>query len=95
MDHGRIIAQGSPQNLLSEHFADVVLELPEEDFTADRTHFPMPLIEAQGLVEIATHDVEGAINALLTHGVPLARLKIRPRTLEDLFLELTGRELRA
>ncbi|MGH8453107.1 MAG: ABC transporter ATP-binding protein [Nevskiales bacterium] len=95
MDHGHIIAQGSPQNLLSEHFADVVLELPEEDFTADRARFPMPLIEAQGLVEIATHDVDAAIAALLAHGVPLARLKIRPRTLEDLFLQLTGKELRA
>jgi ABC-2 type transport system ATP-binding protein len=36
MDHGRIIAQGPPSRLLSEHFADVVLELPAADFTADR-----------------------------------------------------------
>jgi hypothetical protein len=27
--------------------------------------------------------------------VPLKRLRIRPRNLEDLFLELTGKELRA
>jgi ABC-2 type transport system ATP-binding protein len=95
MDHGHIIAQGSPQKLLSEHFADVVLELPEADFTADRAHFPLPLIEVRGLVEIATHDVDAAIAALQAQGIPLARLKIRPRTLEDLFLQLTGKELRA
>lgn len=95
MDHGRIIAQGSPQKLLTEHFADVVLELPESDFTADRARFPLPLIEARGLVEIATHDVNAAIAALLEHGVSLNHLKIRPRTLEDLFLQLTGKALRA
>jgi hypothetical protein len=32
---------------------------------------------------------------LRAQGVSLARLKIRPRTLEDLFLELTGEALRA
>ena len=35
-----------------------------------------------------------AARALLAAGIPLARLRIRPRTLEDLFLELTGRGLR-
>jgi ABC-2 type transport system ATP-binding protein len=95
MDHGHIIAQGSPQKLLSEHFADVVLELPVSDFTADPSRFPLPLIQARGFIEIATHDVEAAIVALREHGVSLARLKIRPRTLEDLFLQLTGEGLRA
>ncbi len=94
MDHGHIIAQGSPQRLLSDHFADVVLELPESDFIADASSFPYPLIRARGLVEIATHEVEAAIVALREHDVPLARLKIRPRTLEDLFLQLTGEGLR-
>jgi hypothetical protein len=34
------------------------------------------------------------LQALLDRKVPLRHLKIRPRNLEDLFLELTGRELR-
>jgi ABC-2 type transport system ATP-binding protein len=46
-------------------------------------------------VEILTRDANAAIKELLAHDVSLARLQIRPRTLEDLFLELTGRELRA
>jgi len=41
-----------------------------------------------------TRDVNAAIQALLAQNISLARLQIRPRTLEDLFLELTGRELR-
>ena len=94
MDRGRIIAQGAPSRLLKEHFDDVVLELPREDFPGEPADFPMPLLLAGDRVEISTADVEQALRTLLDRGVPLKHLKIRPRNLEDLFLELTGRELR-
>jgi ABC-2 type transport system ATP-binding protein len=94
MDHGRIIAEGPPARLLKEHFDDVVLELPRQDFAGDTGDFPLPLLVASDRVEISTPDVEGALRALLDRGVPLRHLRIRPRNLEDLFLELTGRELR-
>jgi ABC-2 type transport system ATP-binding protein len=94
MDSGRIIAEGSPSRLLEEHFDDVVLELPREDFRGQPDDFPLPVLIASDRVEISTADVEGALQALLGFGVPLKRLRIRPRNLEDLFLELTGRELR-
>jgi ABC-2 type transport system ATP-binding protein len=94
MDHGRIIAEGPPARLLKEHFDDVVLELPREDFPGDPADFPLPLLVASDRVEISTPDVEGALRALLERGIPLRHLRIRPRNLEDLFLELTGRELR-
>ena len=64
-------------------------------FPGEPAAFPLPLLTARDRVEISTGDVEGALQALLAHGVPLKRLRIRPRNLEDLFLELTGRELRA
>jgi ABC-2 type transport system ATP-binding protein len=94
MDRGRIIAQGAPSRLLKEHFDDVVLELPREDFPGEPAEFPLPLLLAGDRVEISTADVEQALRTLLDRGVPLKHLKIRPRNLEDLFLELTGRELR-
>ena len=94
MDRGRIIAEGSPSRLLEEHFDDIVLELPREDFRGQPADFPLPVLVASDRVEISTADVEGALQALLGLGVPLKRLRIRPRNLEDLFLELTGRELR-
>jgi len=94
MDRGRIIAEGPPSRLLEEHFDDVVLELPREDFRGEPADFPLPVLVATDRVEISTGDVEGALRALLGRGVPLKRLRIRPRDLEDLFLELTGRELR-
>ncbi|MCB1781477.1 MAG: ABC transporter ATP-binding protein, partial [Candidatus Competibacteraceae bacterium] len=91
MDHGRIIAQGTPRALLAAHFDDVVLQLPLADFPS-----PIPLsshtvIQGQDTVEILTRDVNTAIEELLARNISLARLQIRPRTLEDLFLELTGR----
>ena len=95
MDHGRIIAEGSPQQLLEEHFADVVLELPASDFAIDRSQLPFQILDARGNVEISTANVEATLARLMDLKVPLKNLRIRPRNLEDLFLELTGRELRA
>jgi ABC-2 type transport system ATP-binding protein len=94
MDQGRIIAEGQPSRLLKDHFEDVVLELPREDFRGETADFPLPVLVANERVEISTSDVERALRALLDRGVPLKHLQIRPRNLEDLFLELTGRELR-
>ena len=94
MDHGRIIAQGTPQDLLEAHFNDVVLQLPTADFPDPAPTLSNTVIRDQHSVEILTRDVTAALRELLAHDIPLARLKIRPRTLEDLFLELTGRELR-
>jgi ABC-2 type transport system ATP-binding protein len=94
MDRGRIIAEGPPSRLLREHFDDVVLELPREDVPGALEGFPLPVIVASDRIEVSTGDVELALRALLERGVPLRHLKIRPRNLEDLFLELTGRELR-
>ncbi len=94
MDQGRIIAEGQPSRLLKDHFEDVVLELPREDFRGETADFPLSVLVADERVEISTSDVERALRALLDRGVPLRHLQIRPRNLEDLFLELTGRELR-
>ena len=94
MDHGRLIAQGSPETLLTQHYQDVVLELPGEDYQLAPGQIPLTVLDAGGTVEILAEDVDEAIQLLLREGVSLRRLQIRPRTLEDLFLELTGRELR-
>lgn len=95
MDRGRIIAQGSPENLLTSHYDDVILQLPTTDFPGALQDIPHKVLDTQELVEIATADVNGTIQRLTDHDVPLNHLRIRARNLEDLFLELTGKELRA
>jgi len=94
MDGGRIVAQGPPRRLLSEHFADVLLELPRQDFPESARSLPLKLMEAADRVEITTDDLEATLRTLLAAQVPLTHLRIRPPNLEDLFLELTGKELR-
>src|ERR1700722_21030656 len=94
MDRGRLIAMGPPRRLLHEHFAEVMLELPRQDFTPAARALNLKVIEAAERIEISTHDLEGTLRALMAAQVPLAHLRIRPPNLEDLFLELTGSELR-
>ncbi|WP_273453527.1 ABC transporter ATP-binding protein [Nevskia ramosa] len=93
VDAGQIIARGVPSQLLAEHFNDSVLEVPaaEAPKLAGSTLAGTPKGDT---LEIQTPDVNAAVAALLAAGVSLAQLRIRPRTLEDLFIELTGRGLR-
>jgi ABC-2 type transport system ATP-binding protein len=93
MDHGKIIAQGSPKQLLEAHFNDVILQLPETDLSEEI----IACYSAQkrkGLVEITTNDVNHTIENLMAQQISLARMQVRSRNLDDLFLELTGKELR-
>ncbi|WP_428382640.1 ABC transporter ATP-binding protein [Nevskia ramosa] len=93
VDAGQIIARGVPSQLLAEHFNDSVLEVPAAE--ASKLAGSMLAGTPKGdTLEIQTPDVNAAVAALLAAGVSLAQLRIRPRTLEDLFIELTGRGLR-
>jgi ABC-2 type transport system ATP-binding protein len=95
MDGGRIIAQGPPRRLLREHFAEVLLELPRQEFPENARQLPLRVLEAGDRVEITTDDLDGTLRMLMDARVPLTDLRIRPPNLEDLFLELTGKALRA
>jgi ABC-2 type transport system ATP-binding protein len=95
MDHGRIIAQGTPRQLLETHFDDVILQLPQRDWSMAGDDLGLSAVHRHGTIEIATADVNETITQLIDRGIALTHLRIRERTLEDLFLELTGTELRA
>ncbi|MBI4060154.1 MAG: ABC transporter ATP-binding protein, partial [Elusimicrobia bacterium] len=94
VDRGRIIAQGAPDVLLKKHFDGVVIELPKGDFKAPADGVPGQAVERGETMELLTGEVEAALDALKRGGARLAHLRVRSRTLEDLFLALTGRELR-
>jgi len=95
VDHGRIIASGSPQRLLAEHFGETVIEVPSADLAVDTAALPGTCVATGDRVEIVTRDVRAALGALMDSATPMEHIRIRERTLEDLFLELTGKELRA
>jgi ABC-2 type transport system ATP-binding protein len=94
MDGGHLIERGGPRELLQKHFEEVLLELPRQDFPDAARQLPLKIIDSNDRVEIATQDVESTLRILLDAKVPLKHLRIRPPNLEDLFLELTGKELR-
>jgi len=93
MDHGKIIAHDSPENLLAAHFNDVIVQLPRADIP-DTIAFPFEMTEHNDKIEITTNDVNLTIKKLIELNISLASLNIRSRNLDDLFLELTGKELR-
>ncbi len=95
VDGGRIIAQGPPRRLLQEHFEDVMLELPKQDFPDSARGLPLRIIDIAERIEITTDNLDATLRTLIDAHVPLNNLRIRPANLEDLFLELTGKELRA
>lgn len=94
MDHGKIIAQGTPDALLSSHFNDAVIELPSSDLPEGFSTPSSHVLRSNGTAELVTNDVNATIRQLIEQDVPLGNMKIRQRTLEDLFIELTGKELR-
>ncbi len=94
MDHGRLIAQGSPRDLLRRQFEGSVVSLPQEDLALPED-YPWPTYQRDGRIEIQTNDVNATLAQLLRDQVSLEHLTVKSRTLEDLFLELTGHELRA
>jgi len=94
MDHGKIIARGSPKSLLADYFEDVVLQLPLADFPKGIEGLPFKTTLQHEHVEIISDDVDTTVAQLKQHKVSLKYLQIRQRTLEDLFLALTGKALR-
>ena len=102
MDKGKIIANGTPGNLLKAHFNDVLLQLPDEGFITDMVddisndinNISLKISRRSGQIIIHTDNVHETIRLLGEKNIDLSRLQIRSRNLEDLFLELTGKDLR-
>ncbi len=94
MDHGKIIAQGTPEQLLKEHYGNSILQFPQEDIGVRLDGLDLKFSLRQNIVEIPTRDIEDTIELLQERGVPLTRMRMRSWSLEDLFLALTGRDLR-
>ncbi len=95
MDHGRIIAQGTPRELIADHIEPQVVEVHGSGVEQwmERAKALAPRVERAGeTVFCYAADVEPVIAGLRGQH-ELAYLH-RPANLEDLFLKLTGRDLR-
>ncbi|MEO7273361.1 MAG: ABC transporter ATP-binding protein [Vicinamibacterales bacterium] len=106
MDHGVVIARGTPRELIASIGVEQVIE-----FSTGPAAQPLDLaglqrlpgvreVERQrdGSTRVQASELHHAVPALLaelaTQGQPLTELRTRSATLEDVFVALTGRHLR-
>lgn len=95
MDGGKIVTQGSPDDLLRQQYKGLIIELPIGDLTDELQDIEHTVYENLGIVEVVTSDVNASLQLLSPHVTNLNHIKIRQPNLEDLFLDLTGHTLRA
>ncbi|GMG86818.1 ABC transporter ATP-binding protein [Biformimicrobium ophioploci] len=99
MNQGKIIARGSPQALLDEHFEHVLVCLPQTHFTdnceALRRELADTLSFSGGQAMITSSSVDRTLQQLIESNISLDGLQVRNPTLDDLFLKLTGLSLEA
>jgi len=95
MDHGRIVTEGSPAELIAAHIESQVVEVHGEgvEAWADAARKRASRLEISGeTVFCYAHNAQSLLDDLATR--PALRYLHRPANLEDVFLKLTGRELR-
>jgi len=96
LDHGKKIAEGKPRDLIAQHLEPDVVEV----FGAGaQALVEGPLRALAARVEVSgetvffyTQNAQALLQALQAH--PQLRTLHRPANLEDLFLKLTGRQIR-
>ncbi|MDY0162918.1 ABC transporter ATP-binding protein [Desulfobotulus sp.] len=95
VDAGRIIAMGSPRDLLATHGDGAVISLGADALKGRMPEaFPWSLRQSEAGLSIHTRDAGETLKALVALGADLDHLSVRSFNLEDLFIALTGRELR-
>jgi len=95
MDRGRIITQGTPRDLIAQHIEPQVVEVHGpgyEAWMARARHLAARVERAGDTVFCYAEDVEPVLKDLAGNN-DLVYLH-RPANLEDVFLKLTGRDLR-
>ena len=93
IDRGQVILQGTPQNMLKDNFDGVIISLPLTTSAALEQH-PIPFKTSNNQVEIFSTDIDTSIKQLLDKKISLDGLQVRSPNLEDLFIKLTGHQLR-
>jgi lipooligosaccharide transport system ATP-binding protein len=98
MDKGRIVAEGSPRELIARYVTREVLEVRMTDrvrtANAERlSRLASHLEHLPERLQFYADDGEQVLEQIHQMGLPIERALVRRATLEDVFLRLTGRTL--
>jgi lipooligosaccharide transport system ATP-binding protein len=99
MDKGRIVARGTPRDLIAQHSTREVVEVRHDDDHDLRSSIDVVITDASrvellpGRALVYADDGDATSARLAELGVPVNRLYVRRSTLEDVFLHLAGRTL--
>jgi lipooligosaccharide transport system ATP-binding protein len=96
IDHGKIIEEGSPSDLIKKHVGSEVLEADYDETLLPtlKVAFPKAQIEHLGdRVQVFSDQPHGAFEDFIQDH-KLQNVMIRSANLEDVFLKITGRGLR-
>ena len=98
MDRGRIVAEGSPRDLISHHSTREVLELrfavgvtPPDESAFDGVAKRVETLRNR--IVLYTDDADITSSVVSERGITPESMLVRRSTLEDVFLSLTGRSL--
>jgi ABC-2 type transport system ATP-binding protein len=105
MDHGKIIALGTPRELIASIGAVHMVEFAADGLSASFDLEALRRLDGvsaarahDGGFELQVTELHRAVPALLDelsrHSIPLTELRTHSATLEDVFVSLTGRHLR-
>jgi ABC-2 type transport system ATP-binding protein len=104
VDHGRVIALGTPRELIASLAAEHVLEFavpaetPLDHHALETLDGVRAAHQRDGTYRLQVAELHRTMPALLaelrSRGAPLTELRTHSATLEDVFVSLTGRRLR-
>jgi ABC-2 type transport system ATP-binding protein len=94
MDQGDIIAEGSPEELIETHCGNSSIFLPVDFDTHILEALPNSWSHEHNRIRIDCDDIHEVVGQLTNLGANLSGMSIGAANLEDVFLRLTGRQLR-
>lgn len=100
MDHGKIVALGKPSDLIEQYAHETRIRLPQalkekvDWLRGIRGVIAVEVGEDFTLINFNNENIVELLQLLDQHGISLKGLHIQQSSLEDVFLSLTGKEMR-
>ena len=94
MDGGKIIAEGSPAELIAAHCNTNTITLPRKSIETALSGLDLDYQTDESSIFIQTANVDDVLSRLIGAGIKLSEMSVQSPNLEDVFLRLTGKQLR-